>query len=235
MTIKCPNCGEEISEYAHTCPHCGAENTERKSFSDIDIEDDDYESKYFSYAPIAREQEEAEKKRKNTRFMIITFAAVAAVVIITLVAVLWVPIRGSIYESQLENDREVLETCKETLSASVNNGTVRVSSKMADYIDNGPVKAFGLKWNVSIELSDGYSERVKLVTLECTKQKLRTSAMYSLRDEVDDACYLVGHWNSLENEDRFVWNIDKDRYQIIFINPKNDDGNTKITIGLYGD
>lgn len=129
--IKCPECGENISEYAYKCQKCGKENQKRRTFNDIDINEKDYESKYFSYVPVDLE------KRKNKN-KVISVTIVISAILIVLIAM---NIRSTLYKKQIQDDADKFSVLAEMLGTryDIRNHTYYVSNTANEYVNYGMI------------------------------------------------------------------------------------------------
>ena len=164
--INCPECGKEISEYAYKCPNCGAENQDKKIFDGIDITEEEYETKFFSYAPFIIEQEkkEEQKKRKKQKFLMIILAC-----FMVSVAIFLISHEIMTYVNYKRSVDTIEFMCSLVGQEFDEDGTLSLDEDDRKYMEHS--KIYGVKGNITIpyeELEDSVTNVVWGSEQKCT-------------------------------------------------------------------
>ena len=202
--IKCPECGREISEYAFKCPECGKINKKRKSINEVDVNEEEYESKYFSYANTALEKSQESEKKKKKRFRAIIICIILSICIAMCVKII-------VKNNQIKEDREKFSVLGNLIGTEKNIDGCSVSSTAYSYFDEGIV-LFG-NVNGSISFNDDDTNTITKIYFS-PEDEITVKQMRQILKEIEK---IYGEYDSYEEDiidHIYIWNTDN--YNIYF-------------------
>ncbi len=218
--VKCSECGKEISEYSYTCPHCGKENASKKALEDIEIEDD-YESRYFTYAKQKKEAdiaaqkakekvkaaEEAakEKHKKLIRRIILIVVICVAALVICLIAYNISQKRAAerAWEEQVQTDENVLSVIENSVTEELINGKLPVSDQMQYYFDNGVSLFGGVEGQVKVR--EKLFDENELWQIEFESEEVTVEQMDEALTELEEIYGEDYEYEGLEHSAVYNW------------------------------